>query len=530
MICLTHDTTDPVRLHGIRHFLEKNGLAVTDAEKASVGIVYGNAKCDFEQTIRILEADNQDVCQGLIRYKGEKIPAYEVPTRLEGGCIAEYAGKETYPCVTFSGKETIIGFDIFNICGQILSGMYERCDEPDADRRARAGTPVIDSYEQILFDSIKNACHKLGLPLVRKALWPDGKGFAVCLTHDVDEVRKTYQHLTRPVIYSLRGELGRAVRQAYYSAGDLLARRNPYWTFPKLMEVEEGLGVRSSLYFLEEKGKVSITSPKTWIHSARRYDFTDANVTELIVRLRDGGWDVGVHGSYYSYDNEKLFTCEKDRIEKVLDAKTVGTRQHHLNMCFPDTWNIHEGAGLLYDTSLGFKDIVGFRWGTCFPFTPFDSDELKAIRLLEIPLIIMDTPLFASRKDIEKVCDELTDTVAAAHGVLTLLWHHTVFDEREYPGWIGRYERIVRRCQDRDAWVTDAASLARWWDARASKDYTVEAGYDDVSVGCTDDIILEALLPASGRLINQGFTVIKEQGASVFIKLKKGEKASLKME
>ena len=30
-----------------------------------------------------------------------------------------------------------------------------------------------------------------------KPKWPDDKKFAVCLTHDVDRVKKTYQYFTR---------------------------------------------------------------------------------------------------------------------------------------------------------------------------------------------------------------------------------------------------------------------------------------------------------------------------------------------
>ncbi|GAH60430.1 unnamed protein product, partial [marine sediment metagenome] len=29
-----------------------------------------------------------------------------------------------------------------------------------------------------------------------KTMWPDNKRFAVCLTHDVDRVKKTYQYIT----------------------------------------------------------------------------------------------------------------------------------------------------------------------------------------------------------------------------------------------------------------------------------------------------------------------------------------------
>ena len=40
----------------------------------------------------------------------------------------------------------------------------------------------------------------------RKSYWPEGKNFAVCLTHDVDEIKKTYQWISRPLHFLARGD------------------------------------------------------------------------------------------------------------------------------------------------------------------------------------------------------------------------------------------------------------------------------------------------------------------------------------
>ena len=67
----------------------------------------------------------------------------------------------------------------------------------------------------------------------REELIPDGHRFALCLTHDVDRPYKTYQSL-------------------YYAITDLdpshlaslVPGRNPYWSFERIMRLEEELGVR----------------------------------------------------------------------------------------------------------------------------------------------------------------------------------------------------------------------------------------------------------------------------------------------
>ncbi len=84
----------------------------------------------------------------------------------------------------------------------------------------------------------------------------------------------------------------------------------------------------------------------------------------------------------------RLLEEETRELEGIIHEKVIGTRQHNLNLDIPETWEYQIMAGLQYDTSLGFKDTIGFRWGTSFPFYPLYSG--KTIPMLEIPLIIMD--------------------------------------------------------------------------------------------------------------------------------------------
>ena len=86
--------------------------------------------------------------------------------------------------------------------------------------------------------------------------------------------------------------------------------------------------------------------------------------------------------------------------------------------------------------------------------------------LLEIPLTIMDTPLYYRRDDIWPDCANLIDSVEEVGGVLTILWHHAAFNDTEYPGWAGKYKRIIGECLQRGAWVTEAGRISDWWNRR----------------------------------------------------------------
>jgi hypothetical protein len=454
---ITHDTRDPVRLCGIRHFIETQGLPTQSDSNGLAGIVYGNSKSPYEHTLRVMENPNDET---------DMIMSKEAGTFIE-----EKDGEIT------------VGFDAFAEIGHILGGCAEGKKYAQTMEK-NAKTPFLDLFEELLFQNLKKVHFNAGLPLVRKAMWPDGRRYTVCLTHDVDEVKKTYQHLTSPVKYLLLRQFKRAIRQLGYSISDVMGGRDPYWTFEELIRLEKDLGVKSSLYFLQEKGKFTLKDLKSFFLIARRYEFSEPKIAAIIRRLDEGGWDIGVHGSYNSHDNQGLFNSEKQSLETVLGHPTIGTRQHHLNLTIPKTWRIHEACGLSYDCSLGLKGTVGFRWGTCFPFQPFDAERNQSINILEMPTAIMDTPLFYIKGDAWAECSQVMDQVRRCGGLLTLLWHHTVFNEREFPGWIGRYGRIISSAQADGAWVTHCRDIASWWSSRMKAEMKTSTRGNRTTIAC----------------------------------------------
>jgi len=289
--------------------------------------------------------------------------------------------------------------------------------------------------------------------------WPKNKRFAVCLTHDVDEIKKTYQYLTRSFRFLKSGEIMN-LKNEIVSLVKKLNGKEPYWTFEEIMDLERKLGVKSTFFFLNETGRVTLFDRSTWRHYGRRYNFEDKKVAEIIRLLHAEGWEVGLHGSFYSYDDANLLKKEKEKLEKVLRDKVVGIRQHNLNLKIPTTWKIQKELGFEYDTSLGYNHQVALPWGKCFPFFP--NDGKKPIGILEIPLIIQDTALF-KYKNVWERCLKMIELVENRGGVLTILWHHSVFNEQEYPGWSEIYKKIIEVCKERNAWVTTGREIANWW-------------------------------------------------------------------
>jgi hypothetical protein len=459
MKLIFYSGTGPVSAYGIQGFLNKFGLP-----------------SDFITTSKVIQIVNEDahfqektIRRGVIEFETLKIPVFIIPKDLSGFGTARamYQGDgKTFPCITQMDDCIYIGFDFFYHRGIILSGEHEKIwgGEWTNERCSLLKDPFIDQIDDLIFTLLKNVYQNEGLFLIHKTAWPEAKPLAVCLTHDVDETRKTYQWITYP--FRLLKKLdGKGIVDQIKSLGKKIQGAEPYWTFETVLEMEKDVGAVSSFYFLQEKSPVRILDRKTWRHLGRRYDWHAPDIVRLMRSLEGQGWEVGLHGSFESFaDGEKIHQ-EKSELEQILGETVKGIRQHNLNLAIPATWLYHERELFLYDSTLGSNKCTGFRWGTSHAFRPFFLHEKRPINVLEIPLIIEDIPFFRC-PDPWRDFLLLFHKTSQYHGILTLLWHPAVLNPLEYPHWCGAYKKILEYSKEKNAWITNGREIARWWHKR----------------------------------------------------------------
>lgn len=283
--------------------------------------------------------------------------------------------------------------------------------------------------------------------------------FACCLTHDVDRPFKTYQSLFNAVVNQNPSQLV-----------DLLPHRNPYWTFEEILEIETDLDVRSSWYFLDEQSLLADRPFREWVDTsawrlyAGRYSLDDERIQTLVRKLDDGGWEVGLHGSYESYQNQELLAREKARLESILGHEVEGIRQHYMNLDRPETWERQRALGLEYDTSVGSAESMGFEEGYR-PLRPFDDE------FVVFPLTIMDTAVPDPAEDWERAwgqCESLLKEARDNEAVMTVLWHPRYFST-DHPGHAELYRALIERAQELGAWVGPVGELYASLDRHTSK-------------------------------------------------------------
>jgi peptidoglycan/xylan/chitin deacetylase (PgdA/CDA1 family) len=286
-----------------------------------------------------------------------------------------------------------------------------------------------------------------------KVEYPEKKKFAICLTHDVDEIYPPFSHTVLSSLHHIKNlNLSGLKNQLLWRQKGKEA--SPYWNFKEIMALEKKHNAKSSFYFLADERDI------------RRFRYNVEALENEIGFIADEGWDVGLHGGYYAYDDLQEIKKEKDRLEKLLGRNVIGYRNHYLRFKTPDTWKHLAEAGFKYDTTFGYEDMIGFRNGMCHPFRPYNLNAGQYVDVLEIPLCIMDTTLWGLRPHVRsawETVETMMKIVESHSGVLTLLWHNNMFNCPFRTPLSRLYIKILSYAESRGAWIASAEDIWKWW-------------------------------------------------------------------
>lgn len=195
----------------------------------------------------------------------------------------------------------------------------------------------------------------------------------------------------------------------------------------------------------------------------RRSGYGAADITKELRELLDRGCEIGLHGLDAWCD---VVAAERERaeVERVAAANINGVRMHWLYFG-PDSTALLDEAGFDYDSTVGYNGTVGFRAGTAQAFRP-----LGVRRLLELPLIVMDTALFypshlnSTVAEAWNRVEALTAQAVRFGGCVTVNWHdRSLSPERQ---WEKFYGELVQYLEAQGGWVTSAGDAVEWFRQR----------------------------------------------------------------
>jgi hypothetical protein len=301
--------------------------------------------------------------------------------------------------------------------------------------------PVVNHLFNLLEIEIKQKCHEI--------LFGEKEKPTVQFSHDVDYIHKTIQLRIKQSVYCfinsaklfLHKENKKSLLKLKKGIKTIKGKAD-YMFFDCWSELEDRFNI-SPVYYIYARAKPSKRMNAIQWFLDPSYEITKNK--ELIDQCRElilRGREIGLHGSFFSAEDETLFLKEKHLLEKMINIPVKKTRQHWLNYVETTTPFIHEKTGINTDSSLGFNDIPGFRSGVASIYNPYDHRKQRAFSFDEIPLVLMDAHI-----DDHIKCDDDFDWLFKCFGVtkkfeVSVDWHQRGASP-EY-GWINSFEKLCR--------------------------------------------------------------------------------------
>ncbi len=253
---------------------------------------------------------------------------------------------------------------------------------------------------------------------------PTQKATTYRLSHDVDNPIKL------PSFYKLIKASGRLLlieRKGLKAQWKLFntyrkmkqgTAKDPYDTFDWLFRKE---AIEKVVYFMAG----GITKFDNF------YQIDSPIAQRILQQAKEKGYKIGIHPSYEAYANEELYKREKKKLEEVSGEKIVLARQHYLRFQLPKTAEIIDNQGIREDSTLGYRDMIGFRCGTGYGYRLYNFEKEAAYGFVETPLIIMEWSLIEQNKyDFKKIKKHLNTFLEKNQYLtkVTFLFHNSIFD------------------------------------------------------------------------------------------------------
>ncbi len=188
------------------------------------------------------------------------------------------------------------------------------------------------------------------------------------------------------------------------------------------------------------------------------YNRFDKNVSwhnrhlkKMIHKVADK-YSAGIHPSYASGTGrgaERLI-AEISRLKTITGAPVEKSRQHFLNMQFPQTYRHLIEAGITEDYTMGYPSHTGFRAGICTPYLFYDLKRETTTTLKIIPFQVMDVTLRSymglTPNEAMAEVEQLMQEVKNAGGTFSAVWHNeTLIDKGIWKGYREVFKSMIHK-------------------------------------------------------------------------------------
>jgi len=289
--------------------------------------------------------------------------------------------------------------------------------------------PIVNEYVELLWSWLE----KFAPQIQRKK-----REFKLLITHDVDNIRHcNFLERVRSIFRQLyrQKSLRRFFKVFWLNFRWIFEKRKEVFNY--LIYYSKKYGLKPHFYFIMN-GKSKFD---------KRYNPKSKKVIKILQKLKSEGFEIGLHPSFSSFLDFEQLCYEKELLEEILDSKITKVRNHYLRIRVPDSLRLFEKANFLQDSSLGFSQHFGYRAGVCYPYQVFDLTMNKPLKIIEYPLILMDTtflhfPEVDTPEKVFQIYQNQIDKIKFFKGTAVILIHKSSLEHFEFP-WRIVYQKIL---------------------------------------------------------------------------------------
>ena len=324
--------------------------------------------------------------------------------------------------------------------------------------------PIVSQAAAALRAAARAAAGRRALRLA--APWPDGRRWAVAVTHDLDVVQwwPAFTAL-RLAELARKGAWGRAARTGMAAIGAIGS--NPVSQgITALLDAEHTRSVHSTWFIL-----CGTPSWRTFLAGDLTYRPEAKAARAVLDAVVRDGHAIGLHGSFATMTASAAMTEQRSRLAALARRDVAGVRQHFLRFDLEHTPRLMRDAGFSYDSTTGFADRNGFRLGVC-DVVPGWHAEGQGRPLAEVPFAWMDRAL-SKYHDVEDPAAWVTDALElasacrAVDGLWVGVWHPNVTPPLGFPDAPAAYRRLLDGLAAGAPFVGTLDELVHWREARA---------------------------------------------------------------
>jgi len=175
--------------------------------------------------------------------------------------------------------------------------------------------------------------------------------------------------------------------------------------------------------------------------------FSNRRLKALIRHLADYA-QVGIHPSYGARNSFSQLEKEVFRLSPILKKEITQSRQHFLQLQFPETYRNLIDLDIVHDYTMGYASLSGFRSGMCTSYYFYDLDLEIETSLLIHPFAVMDSTLqfYLGVKPEQAIVHLklMVDEVKKVNGTFISVWHNDSLNEKGiWKGWRYVFEELI---------------------------------------------------------------------------------------